>query len=381
MKILFVTWNFPPKVGGMETMLYEIWKQLRKAHEVAVIGPYADSKRWAEERIYTAPRDGLAFFLIWASVKGIQLLVRQRFDLILAGSALLSPLVVLLSRCLGTKSSSYVYGLDLVYPHWLYQKLISTSLPRLDLLVAISTVSRDMAIKKGTDDGKIEVICPGIDFARFDSKTQPERSKRDYSLSDQHVILSVGRLVKRKGILEFIRYAMPIITHAVPDTVFVVAGGNPTDALAHKRDMHSLIEAEVAKQRLKTHVRLMGRVDQHTLIELYHLCDLFVLPAIPVVGDMEGFGIVLIEAGAAGKPVVATRVGGIVDAVEDGRSGILVEPGDYVVFSREIISLLRDPARRQEMGEYGRWRAQEQFNWDVIGERYIELFSEIVARQ
>ena len=215
----------------------------------------------------------------------------------------------------------------------------------------------------------------------YDLKTQTERLKRDYSLSDQHIILSVGRLAKRKGILEFIRYAMPIITRAVPDTVFVVAGGNPTDALAHKEDMHSLIEAEVAKQGSETHVRLMGRVDQHTLIELYHLCDLFVLPAIPVVGDMEGFGIVVIEAGAAGKPVVATRVGGIVDAVEDGRSGILVEPGDYHALASEIISLLRDPERRQQMGAYGRRRAQEQFDWDVIGKRHIELFSEVVARQ
>jgi len=381
MKILLITWNFPPKVGGMETMLYEIWKQLRRAYEVTVIGPYADSKRWAEERIYTAPRDGLAFFLIWALVKGIQLLVRQRFDLILAGSALLSPLVALLSRCFGAKSSSYVYGLDLVYPHWLYQKLISTSLPGLDLLVAISTASRDIAIKKGIDGSKIEVIHPGINSARFDPKTQIEKLKRDHCLSDQHVILSVGRLAKRKGILEFIRYAMPIITDAMPDTVFVVAGGNPTNALAHKEDMLSLIEAEVAKQGLETRVRLMGQVDQHTLIELYHLCDLFVLPAIPVVGDIEGFGIVLIEAGAAGKPVVATRVDGIVDAVEDGCSGILVEPGDYHALANEIISLLDDPERRQQMGTYGRRRAQEQFDWDVIGEQYIELFSEVVAGQ
>jgi len=262
MKILFITWNFPPKVGGMETMLYEIWKQLRSTHEVIVIGPYADSKRWAEERIYTAPREGLSFFLIWALVQGIQLLAQQRFDLILAGSALLSPLVILLSRCFGTKSSSNVYGLDLVYPHWLYQKLICACLPYLDFVVAISTASRDIAIRKGIDGSKIEVIHAGVDFARFDPKTQIEKLKRDRRLSDQHVILSVGRLAKRKGILEFVRYAMPIITHAVPDTVFVLAGGNPTDALAHKEDMHSLIEAEVAKQGLETHVRLMGRVDQ-----------------------------------------------------------------------------------------------------------------------
>jgi phosphatidylinositol alpha-1,6-mannosyltransferase len=93
--------------------------------------------------------------------------------------------------------------------------------------------------------------------------------------------------------------------------------------------------------------------------------------------DVEGFGIVALEAAAAGKPVVATRVGGIPDAVEDGKSGILVVPGDYRMLTEAIIDLLIRHQRRLYMGEYGRDRASQEFSWELITDRYDQLFGSL----
>jgi phosphatidylinositol alpha-1,6-mannosyltransferase len=124
---------------------------------------------------------------------------------------------------------------------------------------------------------------------------------------------------------------------------------------------------------LQNYIRLLGSLNDDEVIELYQACDVFVLPALATTDDVEGFGIVLLEAAAAGKVVVATRVGGIPDAVEDGKSGILVEAGDHAALQREIIDLLRDDCRRLDMAAHARERVMKQFSWNRIFERYTTI--------
>jgi phosphatidylinositol alpha-1,6-mannosyltransferase len=121
---------------------------------------------------------------------------------------------------------------------------------------------------------------------------------------------------------------------------------------------------------LQNHVRLAGSLSDDEVISLYHLSDVVVLPALACTDDVEGFGIVLLEAAAAGKPVVATRVGGIPDAIEDGKSGILVNAGDYEGFTQTLISLLLDAQKRAVMGAYAKVRVTEQFSWQRIVRQY-----------
>jgi glycosyltransferase involved in cell wall biosynthesis len=108
------------------------------------------------------------------------------------------------------------------------------------------------------------------------------------------------------------------------------------------------------------------------MVAAFQLADVFVLPVIPVPGDMEGFGIVLLEAGAAGVPIVATAVGGITDAVVDGETGVLVPPLDYVRMASALVGFLQDPDKSHAVGERGRRRALGEFNWDAISSRYVE---------
>jgi phosphatidylinositol alpha-1,6-mannosyltransferase len=108
---------------------------------------------------------------------------------------------------------------------------------------------------------------------------------------------------------------------------------------------------------------------------MYQLCDVLVLPVLEMNDDVEGFGIVALEAAAAGKPVVATRVGGIPDAIEESKSGILVAPGDYKSLSEAILSVLSDRSAASTMGEYGRRRVANDFAWRVVVARYEREFN------
>lgn len=111
---------------------------------------------------------------------------------------------------------------------------------------------------------------------------------------------------------------------------------------------------------------LLGSLSDEDVVKLYQTCDLVVLPALATPDDVEGFGIVLLEAAAAGKPVVATRAGGIPDAVDDEKSGILVEAGNYDALSRATVDLLGDEKKRQMMGAHARQRLHEHFTWEKI---------------
>jgi phosphatidylinositol alpha-1,6-mannosyltransferase len=150
----------------------------------------------------------------------------------------------------------------------------------------------------------------------------------------------------------------------------MIAGDDPKDSLTHRSQARRVIEALTREMKLDGHVRFLGAVSDDQLINCYHACDLVVLPALHVEGDAEGFGIVLLEAAAAGKPVVATSVGGIPDAVENGETGMLVGAGDYPQLTRSIISLINDERARAAMGERARQRAREKFSWVRIVEQY-----------
>jgi len=154
----------------------------------------------------------------------------------------------------------------------------------------------------------------------------------------------------------------------------VVVGDNPTESLTHRNDTLREIELAISETGLANHVRLVGSLSDTDVAALYQACDVVILPALLSEKDVEGFGIVLIEAAAAGKPAVTTRVGGIPDAVEDGKTGILTEPGDYERMSHGVISLLNDGQTKQVMGEAAMRRAQDKFCWPKITAQYETAF-------
>ncbi len=243
----------------------------------------------------------------------------------------------------------------------------------LSNVIANSRYTATLAKQKGVSTDSISVIPPGLDAAAF-VRSEAAGTKKRLGLEGKKVLLCVGRLARRKGVKEFVETCLPKIILKVPDACLVIVGENPTESLIHHDDLKAQIEARVRDLGLARYVRFLGRLDDQELTEIYQAADLLVLPVLPMKDDVEGFGIVLLEAAAAGKPVVATRVGGIPDAVEDGQSGLLMNPGDYESLSVTVVRLLGNDRARREMGECGRARAQEKFRWEEVVKSYGEVF-------
>jgi phosphatidylinositol alpha-1,6-mannosyltransferase len=209
----------------------------------------------------------------------------------------------------------------------------------------------------------ITVVPPGVDTARFHPLTDDERAhaRLDFGLpADAELIVSISRLVPRKGFDTAIR-AAATLRRSRPDLVLAVAGGG--------RDLERLRRLAAA---LDAPVRFLGRVSNDDLPRLYGCADLYTMACRNRWGglEQEGFGIVFVEAAACGIPQVAGDSGGAAEAVADGETGVVVgRPEDHREVARAFEALLDDPVRRRAMGVAARDRAVSMFSYDVLAER------------
>lgn len=374
MDILVVTWNFPPRRGGIENLIANLCHRLRKTHPLYVITSFAAPVSDQEDWVLRPKWPGLLPFFLYALCQGFFLLWRNPgVKVVLGGSAVVSPLVVLLAGLLRRKAVILVHGLDLIYPNTFYQILCVRWIRRCDGVIANSAYTASLAQQKEVERDSIHVIPPGVDMGSFAS-LRTEEAKKEMGLEGRKVLLFVGRLARRKGIKEFLKRSFPKVVAEVPEVCFVIVGENPVESMIHRDDVMGELRGIVREMRLENHVRLLGWLNDDGLAKIYQASDLLVLPVLSMRDDVEGFGIVILEAAAAGIPTVATRTGGIPDAVEDGKSGILVEPSDYELISRTIVSLLRDDPARRAMGEYARRGVQKKFEWEAVISKYEEVF-------
>lgn len=208
---------------------------------------------------------------------------------------------------------------------------------------------------------KIHIAPPGVDPQRF-RPMDGSAVRRRLGGEGRRVLLSVGRLIARKGQDTVIRL-LPRIAAAVPDVVYWIVGGGVE---ADRKRVKDLAAAAGVADR----VRFLGEVPDEDLPGLYTACDVFVmLNRTQPDGDVEGFGIVFLEANACGKPVVGGRSGGAVEAVRDGQTGFLIPEGDDDAAVASMIRLLCDRDLRTRLGEKGRRWAIKHFAWDRTARR------------
>jgi phosphatidylinositol alpha-1,6-mannosyltransferase len=211
----------------------------------------------------------------------------------------------------------------------------------------------------------VTVIPLGADTNQFDpdhkdtltAKTIRER----YDIDGTPILLSVGRLNPRKGHDVTLR-ALPKIKREHPNVQIVIIGRSMEGEEVYEAELYSFIE----RMNLTENVRIISIVSSDELKAFYKLADVFILSSRNYRGNVEGFGIVLIEANLMRTPVVASRSGGIVDAVEDGKSGFLYQCEDFEDLAHKVLRLLDNESLRSEMGSYGRERALKDFNWQVV---------------
>jgi phosphatidylinositol alpha-1,6-mannosyltransferase len=379
MEFLVITWNFPPRQGGMEQLLGSLCDEFGKNHRLFIITAYANRLCPPKTGIFRPTWPGLLAFFFYALWKGA-LLLRGHPDIrvVFGGSVLVTPLVCILARVFQRNALIQAHGLDLLYPSFIYQTFIVRWLRFCDHVIANSGYTAALAKGKGISAESISIIHPGIHWRRFVLQTSPELLKAERGLQGKRIILFAGRLARRKGVKEFIEKSLGRIIRELPDVRFLIVGDNPKDSLTHRDDVRSEIEQAISACHLEEHVQWLGALSDEELVEVYNLCDLVVLPILQMKDDVEGFGIVALEAAAAGKPVVATSVGGVPDAVEDGKSGIVVASGDYEMMSQTIIKLFAQHEIKSSLGEYAQRRVRERFCWSSTITRYEKTLSQIL---
>ncbi len=213
------------------------------------------------------------------------------------------------------------------------------------------------------DEGKVRIVPNGVDTEIFRPTSDTVETKRQFGLGDEPVMLFVGSLIPRKGVGFLVETAKKVVNQQA-DAKFVIVGKGP---------LRGMLDEAICRSGLDSNFVFLGNIAETQLPMVYGMADVFVLPSV-----QEGQGIVLLEAQACGKPVVAFNVGGVNEAVEDKKTGLLVERGDITGLADALCSILTDEELKVKMGWNGRKFVESNFTWDICADKMLNVYSEML---
>jgi len=347
LRILFISHTFPPITGGVETQNYELSVWLGKISELTLI---ANRRRWL-----------IPFFLPYVALRAI--FSAKKYDLILLGSGLLGIVGWIIKKLTKKPVISVIHGLDITWQNKLYQKLwVNVFIPSLDKLIAVGNETIRVGVELGIPENKFIFIPNGVDTEKNLGNYNRANLGKILGVNPENkkILLTSGRLAKRKGVAWFVNNVLP----KLPENIIYVVAGDGSD----RENIGKAIENTKTQNRVK----LLGYVTDETRNILFNTSDLFIQPNIKVEGDIEGFGISVIEATACRLPVIASRLEGLQDAIQDGQNGFLVTPGEPDQFVDKITQILDNEAFRKDFGEKARQFTIEHYRWEIIAKKYLE---------
>ncbi len=345
MKILFLTRKYPPSVGGMENQSYNLIKHFKKINKDTFVVANKYGNKF------------LPIFIPYSFFKSLHLIKKNKITHLHLGDGLLALEGYLIKKLTNIKTAITIHGLDITYKNKVYQKFIPKYVNKLDKIICVSNFTKNECLKRNIISKKCVVIPNGINPDQFIIKKSKRElrnklaEKLNLNLEDKKILLSVGRLIKRKGIGWFVADVVPNLEDRF---LYLVCGDGP-----ERIDIKNF----VIKNELVNKVTLLGKVDFETLKLLYNCADFFIMPNIKVDGDIEGFGIVALEAASCGVPVVASNIDGIKDAVYEGKTGLLIN-------ERDINSFLRVLKSKSLNKQKVICTIKNNFNWKDIAKKY-----------
>lgn len=364
MKTLLITGEYPPFKGGVANYygsLASLWP----------IGENLIVLNNNQGELYRA-----SSYPAWWPSLGVlhRKMKNSHVDYVLVGQVLPYGIVVFfLSLFRRFPYAVFLHGLDLTMAMARPRKRFITGLilrRAQKIICANSHVARRVKesypfLDSGKD--KTAVVNPGITsgapFVRAETLAE---LRRVHHLEGKIVLLALGRLVRRKGFDMTIRALAGLTEEQLDRHVYLIAGSGPDEGHLKRAVPHAL----------RGKVKFLGEVSDREKWEWLQLADIFIMPARDIAGDYEGFGIVYLEANICGKPVIAGRSGGVGDAVEDGVSGLLVDPENAVDIGETIIRLSVDAGLREKLGQNGRERAAAKFNWEQQVARLLSILKD-----
>jgi len=358
MNILFITRKYPPKKGGMETFSYEFSKELSKYVTLYKI-VWKKSQKW------------LFYFIPYSIIKSMFLIRKNNIDLVHIGDPALSIVGYILKKSFKIPTICNIHGLDITFNNSIYQWCLKKFL-KFNTCICISNYVKELA--EGKNLKNLRVIPIAINSQKYKTNQEKKALKNKISslfeinLKNRKILLTVGRLVKRKGVFWFINNVFKKFRNNI---VYLIVGKGKED---------EKIRELIKKNNLETSIFLLGEVDNKLLKLLYNIADIFVMPNIKVQGDVEGFGIVALEASSCGIPVIASNIEGIRDAIVDGKNGFLVESENSNQFIFILNKLLQDDKYRISFGNKAKEYVSLNFNWEKNIDNYIKIYKDTIYR-
>ncbi len=374
-KSLLVTLHFPPDLGGEQSYYYNVCKNL-PPDKIVVLAPEVPGTEYFDAKqpftiIRTSALNGLPPFLPswlarwigrarWLSARKIiaEVVRRHHIEIIQVGQILpVGTLALIQHHRTQLPYVIYAHGLDvgIGQQHPRKKIMMQNIIKNAAGIVTNSYFTKDIVVNLGADKTKVQVInpCPNTEAVEV-PQADIDRINQQFKLTGKEVILTVGRIIKRKGHDTVIK-ALPHIIKQVPNVHYVIVGDGPEKTALLKL---------AATLGVSDHVTATGAVPGHALPAFFERAEVFAMPVRQLPnGDVEGFGIVFLEANSYGTPVIGGRSGGVPEAVVDGTTGLLVDPDNPVQFAKAAIQLLTDKAYANRLGMQGLARVDEQFSW------------------
>jgi phosphatidylinositol alpha-1,6-mannosyltransferase len=363
-RTLLVTNDFPPRAGGIQIFVHKLAVRLPKDELVVYASSWKGAREFDAEQPFEVVRDRTSVLLPTPRVarRAADLARAHGCDTVWFGAA--APLG-LLAR--GLKKNGIARAVALTHGHevgWAALPGARQMLGRIGRHVDVSTyLSEYQRVRLAPLLRNLERLTPGVDTDTFHPGVDGSEIRRKYGLSDRPVVVCVSRLVPRKGQDMLIR-ALPLVRKKVSDAaLLIVSGGPDRDRLG-----------KLAKGQ-ENDVVFTGSVPWTALPEHYAAGDVYAMPCRTRRRglDVEGLGIVYLEASATGLPVVAGDSGGAPDAVIEGETGYVVDGRDVAAIADRLVTLLQDRDLAARMGKAGRTWVERNWQWDTQADRLAEL--------
>jgi phosphatidylinositol alpha-1,6-mannosyltransferase len=376
-KLLLLTLEFPPDVGGVGRMYRELCRAMPPGRAIVWAPPLnaAASAAASDAEAYTIRRSPLLGSWGWPrwlpTVFSLNAYLEQH-DLhdVAVGQVLpLGTAVWLLAQWRPLRYAVFVHGMDVTLAlrrprkRWLLRQIFAGA----EAVLAANRYAAGLVSSLGVPAGRLRLVYPPPALHGIPNAAAVERLRRRYGLANKPLLLTVGRLVRRKGHRLVLR-ALEEVWRAVPTARYVVVGEGPERARLEELASHLSRPAQVL---------FTGGVSDEEVAAWLSLSSVFIMtPETLPDGDVEGFGMVYLEAGAFGKPVIGSAAGGVPEAIVDGATGLLVPEGDAAAVAAAAVRLLSDRALARELGKRGRERALREFTARRSAAAVLEVFAE-----
>lgn len=366
LSLIYISHLHPPadaniqNVGGMQTVSLQLLGTLQQRSDLSVC-PLVLESPWQGTEWRTL---GFLIKLLGRLPKIIQ---QQQADIVLFSSMVTAALAPLLSSRVAVPMVAINHGQDVTLPTRLYQQWVPKVFRHLQGVISVSTATQAASLQRG--------LCPTKSFVlpnALNIQPRPYHKSRSrafieqhfqLNLTGKHLLLSVGRQVKRKGHAWFLQQVLP---HLKQPVVYLLVGDGAET---------SYLRALKEQTAIPVPIVLAGKTSDEVLQHAYDASDLLIMPNIPVEGDMEGFGVVILEANEARTPVVAADLEGLQDVVQNGVNGFKVAPLNASHFAKTIDDVLENQLTSTANSAY-QW-VKQHYHWPTVCEQYVEVLQAV----